>query len=81
MSFLSKLILIAPATLVSIFAIVQGVIKLAKEIITACLNILVPLFPKTQDFIMKIRGWINIVDEWVEKIKKIFLNITGIKLE
>ncbi len=81
MGLLSKLLLTAPALIISILAIAQGLIKLAKEIITACLNILVPLFPKTQEFILKLRAWVNIIDEWVEKIKRILLPLIGVKVE
>lgn len=79
MAFITKILLMLPASLVSIFAIAQGIIKLVKEILSSALTILVPLFPKTQEFILKLREWINTIDLWVEKIKQILLGIIGVK--
>jgi hypothetical protein len=55
----------------SILGIVQAVIKFIKELLTLCLNQLVPIMPndKFKAMIEKARGFINVVDGWVEKVK------------
>lgn len=66
--------------LVSILGLIQSVIKVFKEIVTAIVNILFPLIPslKFQSVVMKIREIINSVDEWIERIKLWILPVLGV---
>jgi len=56
----------------SVIGIAQAVIKLLKEILTAMVNILFPLFPDDGAFertVMVIRSWVEKIDGVLEKIK------------
>uniref|UniRef100_A0A6H1ZF47 Uncharacterized protein n=1 Tax=viral metagenome TaxID=1070528 RepID=A0A6H1ZF47_9ZZZZ len=62
--------------LVSVLGIIQAVIKLVKEICTAVVNLLFPLFPDNGKFekaVLKVRAIVEIADTWVEKIKQFLL--------
>ena len=77
---LAKLLAWLPLNLASILGIVQGVIKLLKEILTAIVNILFPLIPgegKFEQIVTKIRDIVNVADGWVEKIKSFLLKATA----
>ena len=70
-----KLLLWLPKNLASILGIIQAVLKLIKEILTAVVNILYPLIPsaKFQKVVDAVRGFVNIADSWAEKLKKLLL--------
>ena len=56
----------------SVIGIAQAAVKLIKEILTAIINILFPLFPDDGAFertVLKIREWVEKIDGWLEKIK------------
>lgn len=77
MSFIIKIVKWVPLNIVSVFGILQAVIKLAKEIVTAVVNFLasiVILIPgvdlKNANAVVEaIRAWIEKVDAGVEKVK------------
>jgi phage-related protein len=73
MKILNWIILFLP----SVFGILQAVIKLVKEILTAIVNCLYPVIPskKFQGVVDAIRGVVNTVDDWVEKIKNSILGV------
>jgi hypothetical protein len=76
----AKILAWIPLNLASVLGIVQGVIKLVKEILTAVINILFPLIPGEGNFekiVIKVRDWVNTVDAWVEKLKGFFLKATA----
>lgn len=75
MGFLIKIWNWIKLNLVSMLGIVQGVVKVIKELLTAIINILFPLIPnvKFQEIVMAVRGVVNAVDEWIEKIKNLIL--------
>ena len=59
-----------------VLGIIQAVIKVGKEITTACVNILCPVFGDKFDAVVyKIRDIFNVADEWVEKIKGFLLKV------
>jgi len=65
-----------PTNLASIFGILQALIKLLKEVITAVINILYPLFGDNFDLVVyKARDLINKLDEGCQKIKSFLLKI------
>lgn len=56
----------------SALGVVQVVLKFIKEVLTACVNILYPIIPsdKFKAIVEKVRGFVNMVDDLVEKGKK-----------
>lgn len=56
----------------SVLGVVQVVLKFIKEVLTACVNILYPIIPsdKFKAIVEKVRGFVNMVDDLVEKGKK-----------
>jgi hypothetical protein len=78
LAFIGKILGTLPLTITSILGILQAVIKLAKEIITAVINILFPLFPdgaKFKTFVTKVRDFINKISDWFETVKSWLLKI------
>lgn len=69
--FLAKIWNWLRLNLASILGLVQGVVKVIKELLTAIVNILFPLIPnaKFQQIVMAVRNVINVIDIWLEKIK------------
>jgi hypothetical protein len=65
-----------PKNIATIFAIIQAVLKIIKELLTGIGNILaiIPGLP-TQKWIDKVRAMVNAVDAWVETIKGFFLKV------
>ena len=55
----------------SILGIIQAAIKALKEVLTAIVNLLSIFFPVigSQQVVIKIRDFLNMVDEWIEKLK------------
>jgi hypothetical protein len=77
---LAKLLAWLPLNLASIIGIVQGVIKVLKEVLTAITNILFPLIPGDGNFeavVIKIRSIVNTIDGALEKIKAFLLKAIG----
>ena len=76
---LTKLLGWLPANLAGVLGIIQAVIKLIKEILTLVVDILYPIIPSKQfkKVIDTVRGIVNKIDEWIEKIKGFFLKITS----
>jgi phage-related protein len=76
MNIFTKLLKWLPLNLAGLIGIIQGIIKVIKEILTAIINILFPIIPGEGNFekiVLKIRDIVNKVDEVVEKIKGFFL--------
>ena len=62
----------------SIIGIAQVVVKLLKEILTAIVNILFPVFPDGGSFektVEVIREWVNKIDDILENVKDWLLSI------
>lgn len=77
MNIIKKLLLWVPKNLVAVLGILQVGIKLVKEILTLIVDLLYPVIPseKFEDIVDMIREKVNMVDEWVERIKDFLLNI------
>ena len=66
-----------PLNIVSVLGVVQAIIKFAKEVVTAVVNLLLALvvllpgvdFKKANAVVEAVRGWIEKLDGWVEKGK------------
>lgn len=72
---IAKILTWLSLNLASVLGIVQGVIKVLKEILTAIINILFPIFPDEGKFeraVLFVRDLVNKVDAWVETIKSFF---------
>lgn len=71
MGFLTKIWNWIKLNFVSVLGLIQGVVKVIKELLTAIVNILFPLIPnaKFHQIVMAVRNVVNAVDEWIEKIK------------
>lgn len=79
--FLLKILGWFPLGISSILGMVQAAIKFIKEVITLIINIIFPLVPDTSKFekiVLKVRDWINKIDEIFEKVKQALLSVTGI---
>ena len=77
---LAKLLAWLPLNLASVLGIVQAILKLLKEILTAIVNILFPIIPgdgKFEALVAKIRGWVNKLDDWAESVKSFLLKAIG----
>ena len=62
--------------LATILGIAQGVVKIAKEVLTGIVNIFFPLFPddgKFEQTVNAIREFVNKIDAWIEGIKQVVL--------
>lgn len=69
---MTKIISWLRANLASVLGIAQAAVKVVKELLTAVANILYPIIPsdKFKGIVEKIRGFVNKVDEILERIKK-----------
>lgn len=73
---MAKIIAWIGLNIATVLGIVQAVLKLLKEVLTGIVNTLFPLFPdngKFETVVNKVRDIVNAIDEWVEKIKEMFL--------
>jgi len=78
---LSKLVRWIPLNLVSVIGIVQAVVKVLKEVLTAIVNLIFPFTPDDGTFeriVKKIRDIVNKIDEILEKIKDFLLKTSGV---
>ena len=83
MTVLFKLFQVLPLIIVSAFGMVQVIVKALKEVVTACINILFPLFPDNGKFertINKTRDIINKVDASLEFVKVKILKPLGLNV-
>ena len=82
-TFISKLIGLAPLLLSSLIGLIQVLIKLAKELITAIVNFAFPFTPDSGDFekfILKMRNGIDKFDAIFGKLRDWLIKTTGITL-
>jgi len=72
MGFVTKIVQWVQVFLAGNLGIIQAGIKFLKEAITLVVDVLFPVIPiaKFQAVVLAIRGFINTVDEWVEKLKQ-----------
>lgn len=78
MVVLIKIIKWIPLNIVSLFGILQAVIKLFKELVTSVINFLAAIvilipgvdFEKANGVVLGVREWIEKIDEAVEKVKE-----------
>lgn len=77
---IKKLLNWIQVNLLSIFGVIQAILKLIKELCTAIVNLLFPLIPsaKFQKIVLAVRSIVNKADEMVEKLKVFFLKKTGV---
>ena len=59
----------------SVLGIVQAIIKCAKELITAILNLFAVVVPndKFKQIVLTVRDWVNKVDAFVEQYKGLLI--------
>ena len=62
---------------VSLLGAVQVVVKFVKEVLTLVVNMLFPIIPdgKFEDLVIKVRGWVEILDGWIERLKTAMLKV------
>ncbi len=77
MGILIKLLKWIPVNLLSVLGIIQAIVKLIKEIVTAIVNVLFPVIPSEQfkKVVETVRGIINSIDSVIEKIKEFLLQV------
>jgi len=75
MAILMKILKWLPKNIVTVFGVIQGLIKIIKELATGIVNLLSILIPDSKyiDVINAVRSKVNAVDRWVEKVKAFFL--------
>ena len=80
-SFLKKLIGYLPTNLAGILGIVQALVKFIKEVLTACVNILFPVFPNAvfHTLVETIRNLVNKVDDGIGVAKEWLLKFSVTK--
>jgi len=84
LAFLGRLIGMIPLSIGSIIGIIQAAIKFVKEVITLIINLFFPFTPdggKFESFVLKVRGGVDKVDEWFNKIKEWLLKLTGLEVK
>ena len=70
-AFADKVITWIKMNFATVFGLLQSVLDAIKEILTGLIN-LFSIFMFTdaaEAFIMKVRGWLNVVDGWLQKAK------------
>jgi len=81
-ALIGRILAVLPLLASSAIALVQVIIKAAKEVITACINLLFPLFPdggKFEKFVLSVRDKINAFEAWFGGIKDKILMLVGAK--
>ena len=76
---LAKLITWLSKNGMAICGILQAIVKLAKEIATLVIDILLPIIPgdKFDDVVYKVRDFINVADGMLQKAKDFLERIGG----
>ena len=76
-ALIKKLVAWLPTNLAAVLGILQAILKFIKETLTLAIDIIAPIIPGDNDdvIIKKIRDIVNLVDEWVEKIKSFLLSV------
>ena len=71
MGFVTKIIQWVMVFLAGNLGVIQAAIKFVKELLTLVVDILFPIIPiaKFQKIVLAIRGGVETVDGWVEKVK------------
>lgn len=71
MGFIKKAVNWIRLNLASVLGVLQGIVKVVKELATAIVNILFPLIPNANfhAVVLKVREILNNIDDWIEKIK------------
>lgn len=72
MKIISRILKWLPLNLISILGIVQAVIKVIKELLTAIVNLIFPFVPdsgKFEKIVIATREAVNKIDEVIQKIK------------
>lgn len=62
-------------TITAIIGIIQGILKLVKEVLTALVNSALPFIPN--DKVQKIRDVLNKIDGWLEAAKNGIFKLIG----
>lgn len=81
LQFIIKIFQIVPLLIVNGFGLIQVVIKAVKEVLTAIVNLLFPLFPdggKFEKFVLSVRAWVDGFDTAVENVKQTILSLLGL---
>jgi hypothetical protein len=81
-AFIGRVLAVLPLIVSSGISLIQIAIKCVKEIVTACINLLFPLFPdggKFEKFVLAVRDKINAFEDWFGAIKDTILKLTGAK--
>ena len=74
---MSKIIKWLAVNGLSVLGMIQVIIKFVKELLTLVVNILFPIIPdgKFETIVLKVRAGVEVLDSWVEKIKKWLLEL------
>ena len=72
---ITKLLTWLKVNLASVLATVQTALKAVKEVLTAIVNVISIIMPATaaQKLVLTIRDAVNMVDDWIEKMKVVLL--------
>ena len=75
MAILMKILKWLPKNIVTVFGVIQGLIKIIKELATGIVNLLSILIADSKYIVVinAVRSKVNAVDRWVEKVKAFFL--------
>lgn len=75
-----KLLTWLPAIVATVLGIVEAILKVLKELLTLVVDILFPVIPiaKFKAFVTWLRGVVDIVYDWVSKIKEALLKVAGL---
>jgi hypothetical protein len=60
----------------TLMGVLQGIVKVCKEICTGIINVLFPFFPDDGKFertVLKVRDFFNTIDNWLDNVKSILL--------
>jgi len=76
--FLSWSVLLNPKVWASVLAMAQVIVKFLKELLTLVVNVLFPVIPdgKFEAVVIKVRAWVDKIDNILEKIKVGVLKIS-----
>jgi len=80
LALVGRVLALLPLSLSSLIGIIQVCIKLIKEILTLCVNILFPLFPdggKFEKTVLAVRGIVDKIDGLFQNVKVPLLTLAG----